>query len=84
MRTPGSGRKKGTLNKERQNLFEVCAKHGVDVFEGMVILASEEEDPDKRFDKLDRLAQYLYPKPKSVEVTGDQAGIALVIKDYTK
>ncbi len=38
-------------------------------FEGMVIIAKSEKDPDKKFDKLDKLAQYIYPKPKALEVS---------------
>lgn len=64
------GRTKGTPNKNTSDLMSICEKHGIHPFEGMVILAKEEKDPDKKFDKLERIAQYVHPKRKAVEVSG--------------
>jgi hypothetical protein len=63
------GRKKGTPNKARQDLWAICQKHKCDPFEGMVILAMAEVDPDKQFDKLERIAQYVIPKCKAIEIS---------------
>lgn len=66
------------------SLFETCEKHGVDVFEAMVLLVTTEPDPEKKFMRLQTIAQYLYPKRKAVEVTGDDKGFQVIIKDYSK
>lgn len=77
------GRVKGTPNKDTQSLFETCEKHGVDVFEAMVICVKEATTTADRFAYLKDLAPYLYPKRKSVEISGDEGrGFELVIKDY--
>lgn len=78
------GRQKGTPNKDTLALFEICEKHGVDVFEGMVLCATQISDPIEKFDCLAQLAQYLYPKRKSVEIGSGDNGIKLVIEDFTK
>lgn len=65
------GRKKGTPNKNTQDLFATCEKHGLDVFGSMVKIAVETEDPILRFGFLKEIAQYLHPKRKALEVSGD-------------
>lgn len=62
------GRKPGTPNKETKELFDVCLKNGVEVFEAMVILAKQETDPFSKFAMLKEIAAYLYPKRKALEV----------------
>lgn len=78
------GRKKGSVNKETKTLQEICAKHGVNPFEAMVILAASELDPDKRFDKLDRLLPYLEAKRANVNVGIDpeKNRIEVIIKRW--
>jgi hypothetical protein len=61
------GRKKGTPNKATQELEAICEKHGLNVFEAMVVLASNEDDPDKKFERLKDIAPYLYAKRSSNE-----------------
>lgn len=74
------GRQKGTPNKSTQDLFEICKKHNVDVFESMVILAASEKIPDKKFEKMVELAPYLYAKRKAVEVSNDPEGDGFVVR----
>lgn len=64
----GSGRKKGTLNKPTQDLFDICSKHNVNVFEAMIMLTANEQDPTKKFERLAKVAPYLYPQRKAVEM----------------
>lgn len=79
------GRQKGTPNKKTQELHEMCEKMGLNVFEGMIQIAIEDKDPDTRFDKLERIAPYLYPKRKSLDISSeDEKGFQIVIKDYTR
>lgn len=69
-RTPGSGRQKGTPNKYSQNLMGICRDKGLDVFEALVEIALDPINPD-RFQSLKELGQYLYPKRKSLEHSGE-------------
>jgi len=80
------GRQKGTLNKDSQDLFAICEKHGINVFEGMVLLAVEAEDPMERFNRLRELAPYLYAKRKDLNVAIDPENntIKIIVEDYGK
>jgi len=84
-RLPNAGRKPGTLNRKTQDLFEICEKHNLDVFEGMVILTINEEDTYEKFNRLKELAQYLYPKRKAVEMSNaEDKGFKIIFSDYSK
>ena len=76
------GRQKGTPNKATQDLFAVCEKHGVDVFEAMVMIAKDETDKTKKFHMFSEIAQYLYPKRKQVEVESGENGFEIIVKKY--
>lgn len=77
------GRQKGTPNKATQDLMAICEKHGCDPFEGMVIIAVNEKVPDKKFDKLKEIAQYVYPKRKAIEhSTEGSEGFRVILEDY--
>jgi len=77
------GRVKGTPNKSTQDLFDICEKHNCNVFESMVILAVQEPDESKKFERLREIAQYLYPKRKAIEVSSeDDRGFVIKIEDY--
>lgn len=80
------GRKKGTPNKGTEELFAVCAKYKLDVFEALVKITTETKDHEQKFFRLLELAPYLYAKRKSVEVGIDpeQNTFKLIIEDYTK
>lgn len=56
------GRPKGAKGK-RTDLHALCEKHGVNVFEEMLILAKEAKGP-VRFNLFAKLAEYLYSRPK--------------------
>lgn len=65
------GRQKGTPNKDTRTLLEICEQRNLNVFEAMVELAIVEEDDCKKFDRLKEIAQYLYPKRKAIEHSGE-------------
>ncbi len=73
------GRQKGTVN-----LHKKCEDMGLDVFLRMLELAKQEEDPEKQFHKLDRLAQYLYAKPKETEVQLTPEQVREFIRQWTE
>lgn len=63
------GRAKGTPNKrDTLDAVAVCREANVDVFKEMLTIATLELDTDKRFDKFEKCAPYLYPKRKALEV----------------
>lgn len=64
------GRSKGTPNRFSQNLIEICKEKDLDVFEALVEIAKNDSHPDN-FHSLKELAQYLYPKRKSLEHSGE-------------
>ena len=77
------GRAAGTPNKSTQDLFAICEKHNVNVFEGMVMLAAQEQDPKEKFERLCKIAPYLYAQRKAVDVTAnEESGFKIVIEDY--
>lgn len=82
-RPEGAGRQKGTPNKSTEYLQDLCDKNGINVFEAMLKVAKDAYDPALRFNALKELAQYLYPKRKALEITGDAEGFKIVIEDYT-
>jgi lipopolysaccharide export LptBFGC system permease protein LptF len=61
------GRAKGVKNKDTRDLFEICDKHGINVFEGLILFC---RDPDKHisFNAHKEAAKYLYPQRKAVEM----------------
>jgi hypothetical protein len=76
-RKPGTpktgGRKAGTPNRKTQEISELLESLGHNPIEAMVRIAT---DPEASLEFRGRmnaeLAQYVYPKRKAVEVTGDQ------------
>lgn len=65
------GRKPGTKNK-RTDLHAKCESVGLDVFSRMLELALAAQNTPHEWGKLKELAQYLYAKPKEVELSADQ------------
>jgi hypothetical protein len=63
------GRKAGTPNKRRP-IAEMCEELGLDPFKEMAKIGSDLEH-EKRFEALKELCQYLEPKRKAVEVSGE-------------
>lgn len=64
------GRVKGTPNLRTQELIDMVAASGQDPFAVMIDLLTN-EDLHLRFQAAKELAQYLRPKRKAIEVTGD-------------
>lgn len=62
------GRRPGTPNK-RQSVLELCLQHGLDPFEGMIKIAKDETN-SRAFDALKELCQYIEPKKKALEHSG--------------
>lgn len=82
---PGSGRKKGTLNKNTQDLMAKCEARGVDVFDCLLEYVTTPSTMELRLSALKELCQYLYPKRKALEVSGIDGSniIEVVVRDYT-
>lgn len=58
---------------------------GLDIFEEMLKSLQMEQDNKARFDMAKEIAQYLYPKRKALEVTGEAGeAISIVIKDFSR
>ena len=52
-------------------LAEKLKKKGIDCIDEMLKIADETENMDLRFAVYKEIAQYVYPKRKAVELTGD-------------
>jgi hypothetical protein len=69
------GRKKGTPNKGRINVCDTLEEMGCNPIRGMAEIAAramEKGDEQLAGQMYKELAQYVAPKRKSVEVSGDQ------------
>lgn len=67
--TKTGGRKKGTPNKVTQDLFALCEKRGIDVFNELLSLCKD-SDKTIRLNAINSAARYLYPVRRAVEVSG--------------
>ncbi len=66
------GRQKGTPNKATLDVVEKLAKLGCDPLAGMAKLALDESNtPELRGKMMAELAQYVAPKRKAIEHSGD-------------
>lgn len=66
------GRKKGTPNKRTQELAAKMEALGCDPIEGMATIALDMENPPElRGRMFSELAQYLFPKRKALEHSGE-------------
>lgn len=83
-RIPGSGRKPGTPNSKTQTLIDKCEAKGIDLFDAFLeIIQDKRADPHLRFNALKEAAQYIYPKRKAIEHSGDQEnGFKIILEDY--
>jgi len=71
------GRQKGTPNKKNQALIDRLKELGCDPIEDMALVCKEakaEGDHNLLLSAAKELAQYVYPKRKAVELTGDDGG----------
>lgn len=72
---PGAGRKNGSKARKTICVQEKLEKLGCDPIEGMVEIAREamaKEDYTLAASMFKELAQYVAPKRKAVEISGDQ------------
>lgn len=66
------GRQKGVANKQTQDLQAICDKHDVHPFEALILLYKEGGwDPHMKLAALKEICQYLYPKRKAIEHSGE-------------
>jgi hypothetical protein len=63
-------RKKGTPNKDTANLFALCDAKGINVFERLLDIAADSEH-EFNFAALRTASEYLYPKRKAIEHSGE-------------
>lgn len=70
-KTPGSGRKPGTPNKNSLSLLQKCLDRGIDVFDEMLQIALTTTAPETRFKMFSEISQYLYPKRKALEIEAE-------------
>ncbi len=73
-RVPGSGRQRGTPNKKTAEARELLLGLKCDPITGMARIAmNKHNSAELRGRMYSELAQYLWPKRKAIEVTGEQA-----------
>lgn len=71
-RPVSSGRKKGTPNKKSEALLDVCERLNLNPFEAMAQIALDHsQEPGLRFNALKEICQYVYPKRKAIEHSGE-------------
>ena len=75
------GRVVGTPNRKTKEIAELLESLGCDPIAGMARIAMEEKNsPELRGRMYAELAQYVYPKRKAVEHSGDDAAIGPAIE----
>jgi hypothetical protein len=67
------GRKKGTPNKASMPIAEICEKLGCNPAEVLIEFCSH-KNPIYRLQASKELANYLYPKRKAIEHSGEIGG----------
>lgn len=79
------GRTKGTPNKGGAGeLLVKCQERGADPFDVMIDYIVHPGEPALRFAAAKELCNYIYPKRKSIEHSGEIEGITITVHDYTK
>lgn len=68
------GRQKGTPNKSRADLLEICDRHGFSPFEGLIDLYKRSRDEGIKLSCLKECAKYIYPQVRSMELSGSENG----------
>ena len=71
IKTPGSGRKKGTPNKKTIDLQSKLEANGIDVGSEVAFLynkAKNNDDIQMMFQVLNMLMKYIYPQRKAIEM----------------
>jgi hypothetical protein len=79
-RTSGQGRPKGALNKRTLDVIEKLAALDCDPIAGMALIAMNEKNPvELRGRMYSELAQYVAPKRKAMEHSGDAGTIETLL-----
>lgn len=78
------GRTKGHPNKKTQDLIQICEDEGLDPFRAMLKQAQLIDEPKAKFDALERICQYIYPKRKALEMSNEEETrpFRVIIEDY--
>jgi hypothetical protein len=78
------GRPVGSVNKDKLAAREICAKHGIDLFEASIMLAMQLEDGPVKLDKFIALLPYTNAKLSNVNlgIDPEKNSIKVVIEDY--
>lgn len=69
--TRRGGRKKGVANKKTQDVIDRLNDLGCDPIAGLAEIAMNSAEETLRLQANKELAQYIAPKRKAVEITGD-------------
>lgn len=64
------GRKKGTLNKSKQTVEDICQLMGYDPIRALIKIAQTSNDVAVQASCAKEVAKYVYPVKKAVEVSG--------------
>src|SRR2546422_170246 len=75
------GRRAGTPNKKTREVTELLRSLDCDPIEGMVRIAQEEKhSPELRGRIYSELAQYMYPKRRSVEMSAEEGSGEIIVR----
>lgn len=64
------GRTKGTPNKKTSTLIDICDRKGINPFEALLDLCTNEEI-SVRLAALKEICSYIYPKQKAIEMNAN-------------
>ena len=71
---PNSGRRKGTRNRAT-TVAATLEKYGCDPIEGMILIGMDaNQKPELRLQAFKELAQYRWPKLRSIDISGPEGG----------
>jgi hypothetical protein len=78
------GRAAGTPNRKTKEVTELLEAIGCNPIEGMATIAADRKNtPELRGRMYAELAQYVFPKRKAVELTGDREAPPTLIVERT-
>ncbi len=81
----GSGRKPGTPNKKSAEVRELLLSLKCDPITGMARIAMNSKNPPELRGRMySELAQYMWPKRKAIEVSGDDGGPYILAIQLTR
>ena len=88
-RPPGQprtgGRQKGTPNKKTAEVRDLLLSLKCDPVRGMALIAMNKKNPPELRGRMySELAQYMWPKRKAIEVSGDDGGPYILAIQLTR